>query len=212
MSGDQLTMMQKQTKPILLFNDECAVCRHIGHWVQRSAQSKSGETSILVQPIGDDPERLRSLNPDLDIWDAYETIHVLMPDGSMKLGGEAVAETLRNLPNTKWFAWSFATTILGFRPFQLVLDVAYAILSDVRPLFGCESCGKPKVLRPIQWVTKWAKGMFGGSLHPSPHFSPLSPARRLPAGGLSRPTASIDSLLRFRTFSRLRDWLLSPSE
>jgi hypothetical protein len=65
--------MQKQSKPILLFNDECAVCRHIGHWVQRSAQSKSGETSILVQPIGDDPERLRSLNPDLNIWDAYAT-------------------------------------------------------------------------------------------------------------------------------------------
>ena len=97
-------MTQNQTKPILLFNDECAVCRHIGHWVQRSAQSKSGETSLIVQPIGDDPERLRLLNPDLDIWDAYETIHVLMPDGSMKLGGEAVAEVLRRLPNTKWFA------------------------------------------------------------------------------------------------------------
>jgi len=48
-------MTQNQTKPILLFNDECAVCRHIGHWVQRSAQSKSGETSLIVQPIGDDP-------------------------------------------------------------------------------------------------------------------------------------------------------------
>jgi len=177
-----LTTIQKQTKPILLFNDECTVCRHIGHWVQRSAQSKSGDTSILVQPIGDDPGRLRSLNPDLDIWDAYETIHVLMPDGSMKLGGEAVAETLRNLPKTKWFAWSFATTIFGFRPFQVGLNVAYAILADVRPLFGCESCGKPKVLRPIQWVTKWARSLFAGAPHktPSPHFSLSSAARRRP--------------------------------
>ncbi len=173
-------MVKKQPKPILLFNDECAVCRHIGHWVQRSAQSKSGETSIVVQPIGDDPERLRLLNPDLDIWDAYETIHVLMPDGSMKLGGEAVAETLRDLPNTKWFAWSFAITIFGFRPFQLILNVAYAILSDVRPLFGCESCGKSRFLRPIEWVTRWAKKSFGESLHPSPHFSSLSTERRRP--------------------------------
>jgi predicted DCC family thiol-disulfide oxidoreductase YuxK len=173
---------QKQAKPILLFNDECTVCRHIGHWVQRSAQSKSGETSILVQPIGDDPGMLRSLNPDLDIWDAYETIHVLMPDGSMKLGGEAVAETLRNLPNTKWFAWGFATTIFGFRPFQVMLNVAYAILADVRPLFGCESCGKPKVLRPIHWGTKWVKNLFAGDPHksPSPHFSLSSAARRRP--------------------------------
>ena len=58
------------------------------------------------------------LNPDLDIWDAYATIHVLMPDGSMKLGGEAVAEVLRDLRNTKWFAWIFAVSMFGFRPFQ----------------------------------------------------------------------------------------------
>jgi len=168
-NGDQLPKIQKQLEPILLFNDECAVCRHIGHWVQRSAQSKSGETSIIVQPIGDDPERLRSLNPDLDIWDAYATIHVLMPDGSMRLGGEAVAEVLRSLPNTKWFAWSFATTIFGFRPFQVILNVAYDILADVRPLFGCESCGKSRSwLRPIEWVNKWAKTLIGGSPHVSP--------------------------------------------
>jgi len=189
MNEEQVTPMQKQPKPILLFNDECAVCRHIGHWVQRSAQSKSGEASILVQPIGDDPERLRSLNPDLDIWNAYETIHVLMPDGSMRLGGEAVAETLRDLPNTKWFAWTFATTIFGFRPFQLILNMSYAILSDVRPLFGCESCGKPKVLRPIQWLRTRMKTLFGGSPHasPSPHFSSLSAARRRPPAVSAEP-------------------------
>jgi predicted DCC family thiol-disulfide oxidoreductase YuxK len=183
MNGGQLPKIQKQPERILLFNDECAVCRHIGHWVQRSARSKSGETSIIVQPIGDDPERLRSLNPDLDIWDAYETIHVLMPDGSMRLGGEAVAEVLRNLPNTKWLAWSFATTLFGIRPFQVILNVAYAILADVRPLFGCESCGKPRVLRPIEWVSKWAKTLLGRDPHPRPHFSSFSAARRRPLAG-----------------------------
>jgi predicted DCC family thiol-disulfide oxidoreductase YuxK len=176
-----MTRMQKQTKPILLFNDECAVCRHIGHWVQRSAQDKSGETSIQVQPIGDDPQRLRSFNSNLDIWDAYETIHVLMPDGSMRLGGEAVAETLRNLTSTKWLAWSFGITILGFRPFQALLNVAYAILADVRPLFGCESCGKSRVLRPMRAVISWVKILCGGSLKPSPHFSSLSAAGSGPA-------------------------------
>jgi hypothetical protein len=185
MNGDRVPKTLKQPEPILpapilLFNDECAVCRHIGHWVQRSGHSASGEPSILVQPIGDDPERLRLLNPDLDIWDAYETIHMLMPDGSMRLGGEAVAEVLRNLPNTKWFAWCFDTSIFGFRPFQIALNAAYAILSDVRPLFGCESCGKPKVLRPLHWITEWAKTLMGRKPHPSPHFSSLSPAERRP--------------------------------
>jgi len=174
--------MQKQTKPILLFNDECGVCRRMGQWVKKSAQNPSGETSIIVQPIGDNPETLRSLNPGLDIWDAYATIHILMPDGSMKLGGEAVAEVLRNLPNTRWFAWSFAVSIFGFRPCQLSLNIAYAILADVRPLFGCESCGPPSFwVRPIAGLTKWTKAKFGESRRPSPspHFT------RLPATATS---------------------------
>jgi len=187
MIGGPSSAIQKQPKPtpplpILLFNDECAVCRHIGHWVQRSAQRASGDPAIIVQPIGDNPATLRSLNPDLDIWDAYATIHILMPDGSMRLGGEAVAQVLRILPTTKWFAWCFDTSIFGFRPFQVVLNVAYAILSDVRPLFGCESCGKPKILRPLQWMTQWWKTLMRRKPRPvpTPHFSSLSAATRRP--------------------------------
>jgi predicted DCC family thiol-disulfide oxidoreductase YuxK len=162
---------------VLLFNDECAVCRTIGYWVEKSAQDKSGKVSILVRPIGDDPEELRQLDPNLDIWDAYATIHVLMPDGSMKVGGEAVAEVLRNLRNTQWFAWIFAISIFGLRPFQRTLNVAYAILADVRPLFGCESCGKPSFwVRPIAPTIKWSKSLFAKSRHPvaATHFSSLS--------------------------------------
>ena len=169
MKCGRFSQMQNQTTPILLFNDECGVCRRIAHWVQRSAQKKSGERRIIERPIGDDPEALRSLNPNLDIWDAYATIHVLMPDGSMKLGGEAVAEVLRDLPNTRWFAWTFAISIFGFRPFQVILNMAYAILADVRPLFGCESCGTPSVwVRPIGWIIKRTKAIFGENRHPSP--------------------------------------------
>jgi predicted DCC family thiol-disulfide oxidoreductase YuxK len=165
----------QQTKPVLLFNDECGVCRRIARWVKKSAQNSSGDPSIIEQPIGDDPEALRSLNPELDIWDAYETIHLLMPNGSMKLGGEAVAEVLRSLHNTKWFAPSFAVSIFGFRPFQTMLNVSYAILADVRPLFGCESCGPPSFwFRPIHSTTKWVKSLFGGRRHPSPHFTLLA--------------------------------------
>jgi hypothetical protein len=64
---------QIQSRPILLFNDECAVCRSIAHWVQKSAEGEKGGPRIVQQPIGDDRDALRLLNPDLDIWDAYET-------------------------------------------------------------------------------------------------------------------------------------------
>jgi|ERR1019366_4044743 predicted DCC family thiol-disulfide oxidoreductase YuxK len=91
--------IKEQPAPILLFNDECGVCRTIANWVKKQAQEGSGVTPIVVRPIGQDPEELRALNQGLNIWDAYATIHLLMPDGSMKLGGEAVAEVLRNLPS-----------------------------------------------------------------------------------------------------------------
>jgi predicted DCC family thiol-disulfide oxidoreductase YuxK len=171
----------KQTKPILLFDNECGVCRHIAHWVHRSAMLESGESSIIERPIGDDPEALRALNPDLDIWDAYATIHILMPDGSMKQGGEAIAEVFRNLRNTRWFAWSFAISIFGFRPFQLLVNVAYAVLADIRPLFGCDSCGTPSLwVQAIRWLIKWPKVESGNGRRAatSPHFTHLSPTAR----------------------------------
>jgi predicted DCC family thiol-disulfide oxidoreductase YuxK len=189
-----------QSKPILLFNDECSVCRRIARWVQKSGQSKSGETSIVERPIGDDPEALRSLNPNLDIWDAYATIHLLMPDGSMKVGGEAVAEVLRTLHNTRWFAWNFAISIFGFRPFQSMLNVAYAILADVRPLFGCESCGTPRFwMKPIDWIVRRAKAIFGAGHHqrPAPHFTRLAATRgRPPIAPRVRPLQAVNPAAR----------------
>jgi predicted DCC family thiol-disulfide oxidoreductase YuxK len=164
-------------KPVLLFDDECGVCRHIARWVRRSAQTAAGEVTLVVRPIGDDPEALRLLNPHLDIWQAYATIHLLMPDGTMRLGGEAVAEVFRNLPNTRWFAGVFALSLFGLRPFQVLLNLGYATLAAVRPLFGCKSCGAVGgFMRPIAWIVKRRHSWGGGPPHPSgankPHFSP----------------------------------------
>jgi predicted DCC family thiol-disulfide oxidoreductase YuxK len=163
--------MQTQVAPVLLFNGECAVCRTIAHWVGVSAQSKSGAVRLTERPIGDDPAALRLLNPNLDIWDAYETIHLVMPDGSMKVGGGAVAEVLRRLPNCKWFAWTFGVNIFGLRPFQLILDLGYVILADARPLLGCESCGIPSP--PVKFIKSMIDRVRGA--HPTkkaaPHFT-----------------------------------------
>jgi predicted DCC family thiol-disulfide oxidoreductase YuxK len=173
-------MDQKPNKPILLYNDECGVCRRIARWVQRSGQNSAGETSIIERPIGDDPQALRSLNPDLDIWEAYATIHLMMPDGSMRRGGEAVAEVLRTLPKTRWFSRSFALSVFGIRPFQIALNAAYAVLAGVRPLFGCESCGTPSLwVRPMAWLVKRVKTLFGTTQPHSttPHFTRRVQAR-----------------------------------
>jgi predicted DCC family thiol-disulfide oxidoreductase YuxK len=137
---------------ILLFNDECSVCGKIASWV---AASTHGTQDLVVRPIGDDPRALERLRPGLDIWDAYATVHLLMPDGSTKTGGAAVAEVLRRLPNTARFAELFAMEMFGVHPFARALDAGYAILAEIRPLMGCESCGSTNaltrsVLRAVQ--------------------------------------------------------------
>jgi glucose-6-phosphate 1-dehydrogenase len=59
------------------------VCRRIARWIARSAAQNPAKTNIVERPIGDDLQALRQLNPNLDIWDTYATLHVLMPDASI---------------------------------------------------------------------------------------------------------------------------------
>jgi predicted DCC family thiol-disulfide oxidoreductase YuxK len=162
-------------QPVLLFDGTCAVCRRLAHWVQKSACGKSGEVTLVVRPVGDNPEELRSLNPNLDIWEAYKTVHVVMPNGAMKLGGEAIAEVLRRLPKAAWFARIFSVHLFGYRPFQKLLDGAYVVLEDVRPLLGCESCGTPRPwVGRLGWLMRLPSAIFGASRHPNatPHVTP----------------------------------------
>jgi len=183
-------MTMPSPEPILLFNDECGVCRHIADWVSRSDQDPSGKPRLIVRAIGEDPRALESLSPGLDIWDAYATIHLIMPDGNLKLGGEAVAEVLRTLPNTRWFAWLFNLGLLGFRPFQWLLDLAYLLLADIRPLFGCESCGKPKFwVRPMTSAIQWISRSRPKKALPVIHATPL-PKRQNPLVSNSQRSSS----------------------
>jgi hypothetical protein len=71
-------------------------------------------------------------------------------------------------------AQSFNVEVFGFRPFQRALDVGYLVLSDVRPVFGCESCGTPSAwLKPMVWATKRWGSLVDGTRVPvrTPHFT-----------------------------------------
>ena len=174
-----MTAAAPSERPVLLFDGECAVCRHIAHWVQRCARQPAGD-ALQVQAIGADPAALERICPGLSIWDAYATVHVLMPDGSVKLGGEAIAQVLRELPATRRAAAVFEWRLWGRRPFQAALDLAYLILADVRPLLGCESCGQPAPwLRPLMWLKHGAHRLLG---HRPRALANATPHRPTPPG------------------------------
>lgn len=140
-------------RPILLYNANCQVCRVLSGWVKR--QDASGRDLIDERPIGGDPSALTALSPGLDIWKVYEKIHLIMPDGEVKIGGKAIAEVLKSLPATSWFAGIFDLGIGEFKPFLVLLDGAYNVLDAIRPALGCESCGGGPVAwwaLPIKWT------------------------------------------------------------
>jgi hypothetical protein len=74
------------------------------------------------------PNAAKGKRSGLNIRDAYAKLHVIMQDGTAKLDGEAAAEGLRHLPNTRRFAWVFDVRWSGQRPFQAVLNTACAAL------------------------------------------------------------------------------------
>jgi hypothetical protein len=83
------------------------------------------------------------------------------------------------LPNCRWFAWSFGLSFFGFRPFQIILNIGYDMLADIRPLLGCESCGIP---------SPWVK--FVGSIFKRGQNPALMSPHRTSAGTLPASTQS----------------------
>jgi hypothetical protein len=151
-------------RAVMLFNDGCSVCRKLSSWVKRTDEpSNGGKQAIDERPIGHDPAALQAVNPNIDIWEAYEKIHVVLPDGSVKKGGEAVGEVLRRLPKTSWVGPLVDASVFGLKPFQKVLDAGYFVLDKIRPALGCESCGSgvPWWGKPIEWGVKGWKALRG---------------------------------------------------
>jgi predicted DCC family thiol-disulfide oxidoreductase YuxK len=150
-------------RPILLFNGQCETCKVLSAWVKK--QDAKGEDLIDERPIPSKPEALARLNPDLDLWTVHEDIHLLLPDGTVKKGGEAIAEVLKALPNTGWYTWAFDVSVLGMKPGLAALQAGYKVLDAIRPALGCTSCGGGPVVwwaKPIKWTAdaiKWVLGV-----------------------------------------------------
>ncbi len=153
---------EKLERPVLLYNSGCEVCQVLSSWVK--AADLKGDDLIDERPLPNDPAALARIHPGLDIWQAYEEIHVVMPDGRLLKGGAAIAEVLKRLPHTSWLSGALELELFGTKPGVAALHAAYKLLDAIRPAIGCSSCGGGPVAwwaKPIQWTANAVKWLLG---------------------------------------------------
>jgi predicted DCC family thiol-disulfide oxidoreductase YuxK len=116
------------TAAVLIYDDECAMCRASALWLMRLAMS-SGSLEIL--PCRSAPRRLRY--PQITDEACTTAMHLVLPDGRTLAGADAVPELLRRIRGLGWLATVFA--LPGARP---IARRVYAWIAKNRMRLSCE--------------------------------------------------------------------------
>jgi predicted DCC family thiol-disulfide oxidoreductase YuxK len=93
--------------PTLIFDGECELCRRA---VER-LRGWDREHRLRFVPFQDE-EAIREF--DLALGALAAAMHLVLPDGRVFAGADAVPELGRVLPGKRWWAWGFA--VPGVRP------------------------------------------------------------------------------------------------
>ena len=87
---------------VLIYDGECAMCRGSALWLMRLALS-GGALEIL--PCRSEPRRARF--PRISDEACMEAMQLVLPDGQVLAGADAVPEILRRIPRWRWVAALF---------------------------------------------------------------------------------------------------------
>jgi predicted DCC family thiol-disulfide oxidoreductase YuxK len=93
----------------LVYDGECAMCRASALWIMRRALD-AGALEIL--PCRSAPARARF--PQVTDAQCTTAMQLVLPDGRVLAGADAVPELLRRIPRWRWVAGVFA--LPGVRP------------------------------------------------------------------------------------------------
>ena len=94
---------------VLIYDSECAMCRASALWLMRLALS-GGALEIL--PCRSEPRRARF--PRISDEACMTAMQLVLPDGRVLTGADAVPELLRRIRGLGWLATLFA--LPGARP------------------------------------------------------------------------------------------------
>lgn len=100
-------MVTRPTQPTLIYDGDCGLCRAS---VAR-LQSWDRERRIALVPFQDEAGTRRF---GLAFPALAAAMHLVLPDGRVFAGADAIPELLRYLPGKGWLRWLFA--VPGVRP------------------------------------------------------------------------------------------------
>ena len=93
----------------LVYDGECAMCRASALWIMRRAMD-GGRLEILPCRAGERRERYPQISDEA----CMTAMQLVLPDGRILSGADAVPELLKRIPHWGWVAGVFA--LPGVRP------------------------------------------------------------------------------------------------
>jgi predicted DCC family thiol-disulfide oxidoreductase YuxK len=111
----------------LIYDGECAMCRASALWIMRRALD-AGTLEIL--PCRSAPRRARF--PQVTDEQCLTAMQLVLPDGRVLAGADAMPELLRRVPRWRWVAALFA--LPGMRA---LARVVYAWIARNRMRVSC---------------------------------------------------------------------------
>lgn len=120
-------MGQAVTQAILIYDADCAMCRASALWIMRLALS-AGALEILPCRSGARRARFPAIADEA----CLSAMQLVLPDGRVLAGADAVPELLRRIRGLGWLATLFA--LPGVRP---VARRAYGWIARNRMRLSC---------------------------------------------------------------------------
>jgi predicted DCC family thiol-disulfide oxidoreductase YuxK len=94
---------------VLIYDGECSMCRASALWVMRLAMASH---ALEILPCRSEPRRARF--PQVAEQACLTAMQLVLPDGRVLAGADAVPELLRRIRGLAWLAGLFA--LPGVRP------------------------------------------------------------------------------------------------
>lgn len=112
---------------VLVYDADCAMCRASALWLMRRAMA-AGQLEIL--PCRSAPRRLRF--PQISDARCMQAMQLVLPDGRVLEGADAVPELLRRIPRWRW-----AAALLALPGVRALARHAYAWIAANRMRISC---------------------------------------------------------------------------